>query len=124
VSIEEVVKGCGVQFCRVADPLDLPGFTLLMKEAVAYSRTEGLAVVIARSPCLVDRSVKHAKRPQAVVEASACSGCQLCTRQFECPALVYDSASHTVSVDIMLCSGCAVCTEVCPTGAIQKRAQG
>jgi len=118
VSIEEVVKGCGVQFCRVADPLDLPGFTLLMKEAVAHSRTEGLAVVIARSPCLVDRSVKNATRPQAVVEPSACSGCQLCTKQFECPALVYDSVTGKVSVDIMLCSGCAVCTEVCPTGAI------
>lgn len=119
-SIEDIVRGCGVQFCRSADPLDLPAFTKLMKEAVAFARSEGVAVVIAKSPCLVDRSVKQPKRPQAVVAAAECSGCQLCTRQFECPALVYDPAAKKVTVDVMICSGCGVCLEVCPTRAISR----
>jgi indolepyruvate ferredoxin oxidoreductase alpha subunit len=120
VSIEELVRGCGVQFCRSGDPLDLQAFTALMQEAVAFARTDGVAVVIAQSPCLVDRSVKLPKRPQAVVDAAACTGCQLCTKQFECPALVFDPATKKVSVDVMICSGCGVCLEVCPTKAIQQ----
>ncbi len=119
VSIEELVRGCGVQFCRTADPLDFPSFTTLMKEAVVFARTDGVAVVIAKSPCLVDRSVKLTKRSQAVVEKEICTGCQLCTRQFECPALVFDPTTKKVSVDIMLCSGCGVCMEVCPAKSIQ-----
>ena len=120
VSIEELVRGCGVRFCRTGDPLDLPAFTALMKEAVAFARTEGVAVVIARSPCLVDRSVKLSQRRQAAVEAAACTACQICTRQFECPALVYDPVRKKVSVDVMICTGCAVCLEVCPAKAIQQ----
>ena len=118
VSIEELVRGCGVRFCRTADPLQLPSFTDLMKEAVAFARTEGVAVVIAQSPCLVDRSVKLPKRSQAVIDAAGCTGCQLCTRQFECPSLIFDPATKKVTVDVMTCSGCAVCLEVCPTRAI------
>ena len=118
VNIEELVRGCGVQFCRTGDPLDLPAFTALMKEAVTFSHTDGVAVVIARSPCLVDRSVKQPRRPQVNVDAAACTGCRLCTRQFECPALLYDAVSNKVTVDLMICTGCAVCLEVCPTKAI------
>jgi indolepyruvate ferredoxin oxidoreductase alpha subunit len=119
VAIEALVQGCGVQFCRTANPLDLPGFTGVMKEAVAFARSSGVAVVIAKSPCLVDRSVKQPKRPQALVDEPGCTGCQLCTRQFECPALVYDEATKKVTVDVMICSGCAVCLDVCPTQAIR-----
>jgi indolepyruvate ferredoxin oxidoreductase alpha subunit len=119
VSIEELVRGCGVQFCRAADPLDLPAFTTLMQEAVVYARTSGVAVVIAQSPCLVDRSVKLPRRSQVVVAAEKCTGCQLCTKQFECPALVFDPATKKVTMDVMLCSGCGVCMEVCPTKAIR-----
>jgi len=119
VDIASVVAGCGVEFCRSADPLDLPAFTALIKEALAFSREQGVAVMIAKSPCLVDKSVRHAKRPQALV-AAACTGCRLCTSQFECPALVYDEASGKVAVDVMICSGCGVCLDVCPAKAIRQ----
>lgn len=119
VDIASIVAGCGVKFCRSADPLNLPAFTNLVKEALAFSRDLGVAVVIAKSPCLVDKSVRHAKRPQAVVDA-ACTGCRYCTSQFECPALVYDEASAKVQVDVMICSGCGVCLDVCPVKAIRQ----
>jgi indolepyruvate ferredoxin oxidoreductase alpha subunit len=119
VAIASVVAGCGVEFCRSADPLDLTVFTALIKEALAFSQERGVAVVIAKSPCLVDKSLRHARRPQAVV-AAACTGCRLCTSQFECPALVYDEASSKVTVDVMLCSGCGVCLDVCPVKAIRQ----
>ncbi len=118
VDIASVVTGCGVEFCRSADPLNLPAFTALVTDALAFSRERGVAVVIARSPCLVDKSVRHDRRPRASVDAT-CTGCRLCVNQFECPALVYDEDSGKVVVDIMLCSGCGVCLDVCPVKAIR-----
>jgi len=118
VDIASIVAGCGVEFCRTADPLDLPAFTGLIREALAFSRDHGLAVVIARSPCLVDRSVRRERRPQPFVDES-CSGCRLCVSQFECPALVFDEESGRVVVDEMICSGCGVCLDVCPAKAIR-----
>ncbi|UFS68859.1 indolepyruvate ferredoxin oxidoreductase subunit alpha [Geomonas sp. RF6] len=123
VEIEQIVKGCGVRFCKTGDPLDLPGFTALVKEAVAFSHSEGVAVLIAKSPCLVDRSQPRKKRPQPVV-AEKCTGCQVCTKRFECPALVFDESTGKVAVDSMICSGCGVCLDVCPVGAIVSREEG
>lgn len=120
VPIGQVVEGCGVQFCKTGDPLDLPAFTRLLGEAVRFSREEGVAVVIAKSPCLVDRNRPRTRRPQVLVGAS-CTGCRLCTSQFECPALVFDEETGKVTVDLLICSGCGVCIDVCPSGAIMKR---
>ncbi|MDD2581759.1 MAG: thiamine pyrophosphate-dependent enzyme [Desulfuromonadaceae bacterium] len=122
VDIASIVTGCGVEFCRSADPLNLPAFTSLLKEAVIFSRAQGVAVVIAKSPCLVDKSVRHAGRPQTLVDAT-CTGCRHCIAQFECPALVYDEVSGKVTVDVMICSGCGVCLDVCPVKAIKQEGQ-
>jgi indolepyruvate ferredoxin oxidoreductase, alpha subunit len=119
VDIASIVKGCGVRFSKSADPLDLPGFTALVKEAVAFSHDEGVAVVIAKSPCLVDRSAPLVKREQPKVLES-CTGCRICIDKFECPALVLDEARKKVAVDPMICSGCGVCLDVCPAKAIVR----
>lgn len=120
VEINSVVEGCGVRFCKSADPLDLPGFTRLVKEALEFSRTEGVAVIISKSPCLVDHSRPQLKRSQVEID-STCTGCRLCTSQFECPALVFDEATQKVVVDLLICSGCGVCMEVCPSRSIKQR---
>jgi indolepyruvate ferredoxin oxidoreductase, alpha subunit len=118
VDIASIVKGCGVRFVKSADPLDLPGFTALLKEAVSFSHREGVAVVIAKSPCLVDRSAPRVKREQPKV-LDSCTGCRLCIDKFECPALVLDEHKRA-AVDPMICSGCGVCLEVCPAKAIVR----
>ncbi|WP_243688535.1 thiamine pyrophosphate-dependent enzyme [Geotalea toluenoxydans] len=119
VEISSVVEGCGVRFCRTGDPLDLPGFTRLVKEAVDFARKESVAVVIAKSPCLVDKNRPKQQRSQVQVDAT-CTGCRLCTSQFECPALVFDEATKKVKVDLLICSGCAVCLDVCPSRSITR----
>lgn len=120
VEIAAVVNGCGVRFCRTGDPLDLPGFTGLLKEAVAFARQDSVAVVIAKSPCLVDRNQVREQRRQVEVD-NTCTGCRLCISQFECPALVIDETTNKVSVDLLICSGCGVCLDVCPSRSIRPR---
>ncbi len=120
VPIARVVEGCGVRFCKTGDPLNLAEFKRLVDEAVQFARNEGVAVVIAKSPCLVDRNRPRTQRRQAEV-TDACSGCRVCTNQFECPALVYDEDSKKVTVDLLTCSGCGVCIDVCPSRSIRRR---
>lgn len=120
VSITRLVEGCGVRFCRTGDPLKLPEFTALVDEAVQFARSEGVAVVIAKSPCLVDRNRARTQRRQVEVTGS-CSGCRVCTSRFECPALVFDEETKRVTVDPLICSGCGVCIDVCPSRSIRRR---
>ncbi len=123
VEIDEVVKGCGVRFIEVGDPYEVDAFTALVKSAVAYSRKEGPAVVIARHPCLLDLARRGAPGdPVEVMVTDDCDGCGFCLQHFECPALVaVDDAQHT-AVNPLACSGCGVCLHVCPKGAIVKKA--
>ena len=57
IDLEVMVRGCGVEFIRVIDPYDVPEFIALLKEAEQYSRAAdgGIAVIIARHPCLMNR---------------------------------------------------------------------
>ncbi len=124
VDMEGLVRACGVKFCKVGRPGNLSAFTDLMKEAVAFARNEGLAVVIARQPCVVDRTFKGDRPPRRKVAISdACNGCRFCTTQFECPALVYDEEEKRVVIDTLICTDCGVCVDVCPRMAIEEVGQ-
>ncbi len=121
VDMEELVRGCGVSYCKVGIPSRLPEFTSLLKEALAASRESGPAVVIAREPCVMDRRLAERLSPRKKVSITeACDGCRYCTTQFECPALVYDEEGKRVDIDMLLCTGCGVCLHVCPVGAIRE----
>ncbi len=124
VDMEGLVRACGVRFCRVANPDRIPEFVSLLKEAVARSREEGVAVVIARQPCAMVTLAARGKEPGAVVIAAECNGCRHCVDRFECPALVFDETSNRVRVDEMICTGCGVCVHVCPVGAIRRESAG
>ncbi|HET6421749.1 MAG TPA: thiamine pyrophosphate-dependent enzyme [Geobacteraceae bacterium] len=124
VHMESLVKACGVKFCRVGDPAELPRFVELLKEAVAFSHAEGPAVVIARRPCLLDRRQPTRPSLKKVDVTNDCNGCQHCVKQFECPALVFDEGAGRVSVDRMICAACGVCVDVCPRNAIKSREGG
>ncbi len=121
VDMEALVRACGVGFCKVGTPGRLPEFIDLLKEAVEYSRDRGVAVVIAREPCVMDLSrAARLPAPRKVFITDACNGCRYCTTQFECPALLYDEEGKRVSVDGLLCNGCGVCLHVCPLDAIRE----
>jgi indolepyruvate ferredoxin oxidoreductase, alpha subunit len=119
VDMEALVAGCGVRFCRVFDPYNLKGLVSLLKEAVAFSKESGPAVVIARHPCVLYSPDKDGAGPKKRIEVTeACDGCVFCVKHFECPALVYHEVDERVAIDPVLCVGCGVCVSVCPKKAI------
>lgn len=119
--MEALVRACGVGFCQVGAPSRISEFVTLLREALAYCREHGPAVVIAREPCVMDRSqASRLPAPRKIAISDDCTGCRHCLTHFECPALLYDEAGDRVVIDSLLCTGCGVCVHVCPIGAIRE----
>ena len=124
LDIEALVRGCGVKYCKEANPYEVKDFTALVKEATAYSRENGPAVIISRYPCVIDLARKGESGAIIPVEITDdCDGCGYCIKQFECPALLYheNEDEKYVTIDRILCIDCGVCLNVCPKKAIVKK---
>jgi indolepyruvate ferredoxin oxidoreductase, alpha subunit len=125
VLIPDLVRACGVQFLQEGDPYDLAGFTALLTDADRYCRSEtgGVAVIIAKHPCLLDREARRQQRVYEMCVTEDCTGCLHCLEEFECPALTPDDTGERVTIDGSRCVGCGVCSQVCPAGAISATVQ-
>ena len=123
VFIPDIVKACGVGFIRECDPYDVDAFISYLKEADRYCRSAGggIAVVIAKHPCLLDRDARNEQTVFAMEITEDCSGCEQCLEDFECPALVPEEDEGRVIIDENTCVGCGVCVHVCPMGAITAK---
>ncbi len=115
ISIEKVVKGCGVDFVRTMDPGDTKAMIQAVKDAAGH---DGVAVIVAKSPCIL-LSVRE-KDPRLVphtIDQEKCIKCYTCITQYACPAFYKDDEGG-VHIDQTLCNGCGVCPQVCPVKAI------
>jgi len=123
VFIADLVRACGVKFLRECDPYDIPALMALLKEAQQFSRSPegGVAVVIARHPCILDKKGLAAQPVYEMCITEDCTGCRHCLDEFECPALSLNEATEQVVIDGARCVGCGVCSHVCPAGAIEAR---
>jgi indolepyruvate ferredoxin oxidoreductase alpha subunit len=123
VFLADLVKACGVRFLKEADPYDIPGFSSLLQDADRYCRGAdgGVAVVIARHPCILDREARKDQPVYEVCITEDCTGCRQCLDDFECPALLLEEATDRVVINGARCIGCGVCVHVCPGGAITRR---
>ena len=126
VLIADLVKACGVRFFQECDPYDLATFMALLQEAHQYCRRAdgGVAVLIARHPCLLDREAWRSQASYAMAVTENCIGCRHCLDDFECPGLIFDEVTDQVDIDPGRCVGCGVCVQVCPAGAIEAREKG
>jgi indolepyruvate ferredoxin oxidoreductase alpha subunit len=120
IPLERIVAGCGVDFIEVVDPYDIKKTIHLLKKAIKYVKDPkgGMAVIIARHPCVIaypDKAIPHKKK---VTITDDCIECNFCLDRFECPALFHDAELGRVNINRALCIDCGVCIQVCPKGAI------
>ncbi len=117
-SIEAIVRGCGVRFVESLDAYEVDHVVAMTKRAREFTKspTGGLAVIIARHPCVLMQP-NEAKIP-VTIDPEVCDGCDYCLRFCECPGLVKDPATKKVSIHHVRCVDCGVCIAVCPKDAI------
>jgi len=117
VSMEEVVKGCGVKWLKVVDPYDIKTTTDTVKEALAQP---SVSVIIARRECalIAKRDEKGAIKNKSYVDQEVCKKCRTCVDRFQCPAI--SSIDKVQKIDEALCAGCGVCAQVCPNKSIKE----
>lgn len=120
VPLEKLIKGCGVNWIKIVDPYDVTKLTALLKEARKYTQRQngGIAVIIARHPCLIRYPEILAESPVKVDITEDCNGCRYCIDFFECPALCWIEKENRVVIDRILCVDCGVCVYSCSRGAI------
>ncbi|MFH1488584.1 MAG: indolepyruvate ferredoxin oxidoreductase subunit alpha [Pseudomonadota bacterium] len=122
VSLERSVAGCGVDFIEVVDPYEIEVMTAALKKATEYLKEPegGIAVIIARHPCVIayrDEAIPDKKQVHVTDE---CVDCHFCMDRFECPALYHDQEIGRTGINREICSDCGLCIQVCPKGAIKE----
>ncbi|MCC4767336.1 indolepyruvate ferredoxin oxidoreductase subunit alpha [Methanosarcina sp. DH1] len=115
VSLEELCKAMGAEFVSVVDPYKLEEIQEAFKAAKEF---EGVAVVIARQPCVISGKRAGIRRAPYVVDPEKCEGCKQCVK-FGCPAIEFDEQNKCALITA-LCSGCGVCAQICKFDAIQE----
>ncbi len=120
IPLERVINGCGIDFLEVLDPYDIENMRATLKRAFDYTKDPdgGIAVIIARHPCIIayrDQAIANRKK---IVINDDCIACNHCIERFECPALYHDADLEQTVINQALCIGCGVCIDVCPKGAI------
>lgn len=121
ISLEQLAKACGVNHVGIGDPYRYEDFVKQLKAAKDHVQAEdgGIAVVIARRPCLMDHAHPSDWAAIQVSVGEDCRGCGYCTSHFECPALQDCGKDNPIRIDPGLCSGCGVCIQICPQHALE-----
>ena len=120
IPLERVVAGCGIDFLEVVDPYDMKAMKKLLKKAAEYVEDPegGIAVVIARHPCVIAYPGQAVAKKTKVMITDDCISCGYCMRRFECPALFHDEKLGHTNINRQLCVDCGLCRNVCPKNAI------
>jgi indolepyruvate ferredoxin oxidoreductase alpha subunit len=115
ISIESVVRGCGVQDVHVVKPFNLKKTIEAVKASLQY---DGISVIISKEICpLYARAAgKGRKAKPFTINPAKCKNHRDCINQLACPAMYLDG--EKVAINKNLCIGCSVCAQVCPENAI------
>ena len=151
LSIEELVKGCGVKYIRVVNPYDIKGMIRETEKAYQYTqqREGGMAVLIARYPCIIYQKeqlkvnpikveIRHTPPPVKgfpqgksgvmdksllpVFQDEVCGQCDTC--MIQCPEGAISKTENGYVIDENKCTGCRICVRECPTSAIDMPVVG
>jgi indolepyruvate ferredoxin oxidoreductase alpha subunit len=113
ISIEKIVKACGISALHKVDPLDQEA----SKEAVRIAiGQKGVRVILFESPCIV----LERGPDKASIDENACTGCRACVKKLGCPGISLNTEGKAV-VDTALCAGCGLCVGVCGPKAIKMK---
>ncbi|MCZ6765124.1 MAG: indolepyruvate ferredoxin oxidoreductase subunit alpha [Alphaproteobacteria bacterium] len=129
ITIEQSLRGLGINWIRQVDSYDLPGTLSALRDALD-ARSQGLRVILSNNECML--SVQRRKRPEKSrelarghpvtgemfgVDAEVCTGDHSCMRLNGCPSLTLkpstDPLKETPVAHVeQSCVACGHCGEV------------
>ena len=120
ISLERIIAGCGVDFIEIIDPYDIKKMIAALKKSAEYVNEPegGIAVIIARHPCVIAYREEAIPEKRRVQITEDCVECNFCHDRFECPALYHDQELGRTNINRQICTDCGLCLQVCPKGAI------
>ncbi len=123
ISLQETCQGLGVRWIRTVDPDDVSSMIKTLRRAVAHNQAPegGIAVVIARRPCVIHQPDSLEYKP-VKVEPERCNLCGLCIDYFGCPAI--SAGEHAIVIDPAICVDCGQCVHACARKAIIPASDG
>ncbi len=115
VSLEDVVRGCGVKDVHVVKPFKIKKTMEAVEAAMNY---DGLSVIISKEICpLYAKAIGQDKKLKSFyVNLDKCKNHRDCITKLACPAMYLEG--DQVEINKYLCIGCSVCAQVCPENAI------
>jgi indolepyruvate ferredoxin oxidoreductase alpha subunit len=115
ISLEDLVRGCGVEDVHVVRPLKVKKTVEAVKAAMDY---DGISVIISREFCPLFARATGQQRPFKPfrINQDRCKNHRDCINLLACPAMFLEGKQ--VEIDKDLCIGCSVCAQVCPENAI------
>jgi indolepyruvate ferredoxin oxidoreductase alpha subunit len=126
VSLEAVVRGCGVERVVTVQPLQVKKTIERLREVIADGGHQGVRVIISKAPCpLFERRLTGKTQKVVFQVCKDCDLCRRCISDLGCPAFIYREDAESgasIEIDEMLCSGCAVCSQICH--AVKARKKG
>ncbi|MBW1962226.1 MAG: 4Fe-4S binding protein [Deltaproteobacteria bacterium] len=119
----EIASLCQSLGCKVtvADPFDIRKSIRVIRHLL--KEDGGVRVLIMQRACELLRMREEKTKPFEIsVDVEACKGtdCRICTREFRCPGLAWETEIGKAQLRDDICSGCGVCVDICPFGAIEK----
>jgi indolepyruvate ferredoxin oxidoreductase alpha subunit len=115
ISIENLVRGCGVQDVHVVKPFKVKKTIESVRAAMEY---DGVSVIISQEFCpLFARATGQMKKTRPfTVNQEKCKNHRDCINKLACPAMFL--VGDRVEINRNLCIGCTVCAQICPENAI------
>ncbi|NLI82978.1 MAG: indolepyruvate ferredoxin oxidoreductase subunit alpha [Deltaproteobacteria bacterium] len=118
VSLESVVRGCGVERVVTVNPLQVKKMQEALQAMRDAMKEPGVSVLIAKSPCPLfeNRMLKKRRKIVFEVDASTCDLCKRCLEELGCPAFSWEQSqggAQCIRINAALCSGCSVCSQIC-----------
>ena len=118
ISIENIARGCGIEYCVTVDPNDMRKSVEILRMALEQADTAKMpSVVIFKRSCV---TLVKEKSGRSFIVNDICNDCGICYKKFECPAIIKSEGKKYPCIDPLTCIGCGVCVDVCPVKGIQE----
>jgi len=122
IKIEEIIKAIGAEM-RIANSFNQKQLIQALQELRKFN---GLKVLISRGECRLLTTRKFREKgieiPKFQIDKEKCTKCDICIKDFACPAIMktIENGEVTYYIDLDMCTGCSVCMQICPEGAIHS----